>query len=88
LREHIMDIEKDKWLGYKKPYISKTLNEVLLLPEEQPSLKHVEGTVKDLPTLRQIEKVIEELPILKQIETDIKDLKDLKKLIEDLTINK
>ncbi|CAG8559130.1 5753_t:CDS:2, partial [Dentiscutata heterogama] len=42
----------DKWTGYKKPYISKALNEVLLLPEEQPSLKNIEGAVKELPNLR------------------------------------
>ncbi|CAG8615953.1 6438_t:CDS:2 [Dentiscutata erythropus] len=74
----------DKWLGYKKPYISKALSEILLLPEEQPSFKHIEGTMKDLPTLKQIEKTVEDLSIFRQIEKDINELKDLKKSIEDL----
>ncbi|KAF0541196.1 transient receptor potential cation channel subfamily a member 1-like [Gigaspora margarita] len=76
LREHVIYTQKDKWTGYKKPYISNNLNEVLLLPEEQPSFKQIEGTIKDLPTIRQIEKAIED-PILKELE-------DLKKLIEEL----
>ncbi|RIB28348.1 hypothetical protein C2G38_2028597 [Gigaspora rosea] len=71
LREHIMDILKDNWSGYKKPYISKTLNEVLHLPEEPPSLKEIVGIVKD--TLKNFEKKIEDLPVLKQ---DIKELKE------------
>ncbi|KAF0511001.1 transient receptor potential cation channel subfamily a member 1-like [Gigaspora margarita] len=48
LREHVMDIQKDKWAGYKKPFISKALNEVLLLPDEQPSLKKLEDDLKEL----------------------------------------
>ncbi|CAG8615972.1 6439_t:CDS:2, partial [Dentiscutata erythropus] len=40
--------QKDKWTGYKKPYISKNLNEVLLLPEEEPSLKDIEDAIEDL----------------------------------------
>ncbi|CAG8639621.1 25318_t:CDS:2 [Dentiscutata erythropus] len=59
LREHIMDIQKDKWAGYKKPYISKNLNEVLLLPDEEPSLEEVENDIKDLKNkLRDLEKFI------------------------------
>ncbi|RIB11420.1 hypothetical protein C2G38_2203476 [Gigaspora rosea] len=84
LREHVMYTLKDKWTGYKKPYISNNLNEALLLPEEQPSSKHIQGTIKDLPTLRQIEKAIEDIPILKQIEKNFKELNELKKSVEEL----
>ncbi|CAG8775835.1 9881_t:CDS:1, partial [Gigaspora rosea] len=45
LREHVIDIQKDKWSGYKKPYISKALNEVLHLPEEPPSIKDIKKEI-------------------------------------------
>ncbi|CAG8684412.1 17203_t:CDS:1, partial [Gigaspora rosea] len=48
LREHVMDIQKDKWLGYRKPFISKNLNDVLHLPKEPPSLEQVAIDIKDL----------------------------------------
>ncbi|KAF0502925.1 transient receptor potential cation channel subfamily a member 1-like [Gigaspora margarita] len=87
LREHIMDILKDKWSGYEKPYISKNLNDVLLLPEKQSSFNEIEGTIKkrfvdQLHTLKEIEKKIEDLPVLKQ------DIKELKDSIEDLPVLK
>ncbi|CAG8653051.1 18161_t:CDS:2 [Gigaspora rosea] len=47
LREHIIGIQ-EKWTGYKKPFISKALREVLLLPKEEPSLKQIERTINDL----------------------------------------
>ncbi|RIB00606.1 hypothetical protein C2G38_1146124 [Gigaspora rosea] len=47
LREHTLYTQKDKWTGYKKPYISKALNEVLHLPEEPPSLKKIEEAIKE-----------------------------------------
>ncbi|KAF0412822.1 transient receptor potential cation channel subfamily a member 1-like [Gigaspora margarita] len=83
LREHIMSIQ-DKGTGYGKPYISKNLNEVVLLLEEQPSLKQIEGRIEgklemifnQLSTLKEIEKKTEDLPTLKQ------DIKELKKSIE------
>ncbi|RIB19599.1 hypothetical protein C2G38_2035927 [Gigaspora rosea] len=70
--------------GYGKPYISKNLNEVVRLPEEQPSLKQIEDGVErkfemifnQLSTLKEIEKKTEDLLSLKQ------DIKELKKLIE------
>ncbi|CAG8493585.1 9961_t:CDS:2 [Gigaspora rosea] len=76
----IQDIGK----GYGKPYISKNLNEVVRLPEEQPSLKQIEDGVErkfemifnQLSTLKEIEKKTEDLLSLKQ------DIKELKKLIE------
>ncbi|KAF0452877.1 transient receptor potential cation channel subfamily a member 1-like [Gigaspora margarita] len=83
LREHIMDILKDKWSGYKAPYISEALNKVLLLPDEQPSLKEIERRIKNQShTLKKIEKKIEDLPVLKQ------DIKELKESIEDMKTNK
>ncbi|CAG8663039.1 19967_t:CDS:2, partial [Dentiscutata erythropus] len=75
------------------------LNEVLLLPEEQPSFKDIEGTIKgmplkqikkdirDLPTIGQIEEVIKDLPTISQIEKVIKDLptiSQIEKVIKDL----
>ncbi|KAF0333071.1 transient receptor potential cation channel subfamily a member 1-like [Gigaspora margarita] len=48
LREHVMDIQKDKWLGYRKPYISKNLYNVLHLPDEPPSLEQVVIDIKNL----------------------------------------
>ncbi|RIB11417.1 hypothetical protein C2G38_2042690 [Gigaspora rosea] len=89
LREHVMDILKDKWAGYKKPFISKNLNEVLLLPDEQPSLKQIESKITDKTEdkfreqriLKEIEKIIKEMPTQK-------DLKELKDLIEFLKTNK
>ncbi|KAF0524640.1 transient receptor potential cation channel subfamily a member 1-like [Gigaspora margarita] len=48
LRDHAMDIQKDKWSGYIKPYISKNLSETLLLPVEQPSLKKIEDDIEEL----------------------------------------
>ncbi|RIB30784.1 hypothetical protein C2G38_2136209 [Gigaspora rosea] len=48
LREHVMDIQKDKWLGYRKPFVSENLNDVLHLPEEPPSLKHVVIDIRNL----------------------------------------
>ncbi|CAG8714838.1 13709_t:CDS:2, partial [Cetraspora pellucida] len=46
---HVIDIvQNNNWSGYKKPYISKNLKEVLQLPEEQPSLIEIEETVKKL----------------------------------------
>ncbi|CAG8761840.1 18225_t:CDS:1, partial [Gigaspora rosea] len=45
------------WSGYKKPFISKVLNEVLRLPEEPSSLWKIEERIKDQSyTLREIEK--------------------------------
>ncbi|CAG8517174.1 5403_t:CDS:1, partial [Gigaspora rosea] len=43
-----MDIQKDKWLGYRKPFVSENLNDVLHLPEEPPSLKHVVIDIRNL----------------------------------------
>ncbi|KAF0512888.1 hsp70 family protein [Gigaspora margarita] len=42
----------DKWTGYKKLYISKAFNEALLFPEEQSSLKQIEGAIKGQSTIR------------------------------------
>ncbi|KAF0541197.1 transient receptor potential cation channel subfamily a member 1-like [Gigaspora margarita] len=83
LREHVMDIQKDKWLGYKKPYISNNLNEVLHLPEEQPSLKQIETKIAD--TNEKVEKV-REFRNLKEIIKELptkEDLEDLKELIKE-----
>ncbi|CAG8497090.1 21611_t:CDS:2 [Dentiscutata erythropus] len=73
--------------GYRNPYISGALSEVLRLPEEQPSLRQIEGKVEriieDLPT--QVEKIIERK--FKDL-TILNDLKDLKESIEELKTNK
>ncbi|CAG8790084.1 12477_t:CDS:1, partial [Racocetra fulgida] len=45
---HILDIQNNKWTGYKKPYISKTLKQILYLPKEEPSLIEIENTVEKL----------------------------------------
>ncbi|CAG8843775.1 8827_t:CDS:1, partial [Racocetra persica] len=42
---HIIDIQHDKWSGYKKPYNSKNLKDVLLLPEEDPSLTQIKEEI-------------------------------------------
>ncbi|CAG8529156.1 3864_t:CDS:2 [Cetraspora pellucida] len=61
----IIDIIQNKnWSGYKKPYVSKNLNEVLLLPEEEPSLTNIEDAIKRTESS------------LKRIEKSIKDLKE------------
>ncbi|CAG8602853.1 22805_t:CDS:1, partial [Gigaspora rosea] len=89
LREYVMYTQQNKWTGYKKPYISKNLNEVLLLPEEDLTLKHIEGTIKGLPHkelgkgVREIKegiKDIKDLPV--QIEKVIKD--QIEKVIKEL----
>ncbi|CAG8531777.1 9678_t:CDS:2 [Cetraspora pellucida] len=61
--EHVIDIvQNNNWSGYKKPYVSKNLNEVLLLPEEEPSLTDIECAIKKTETsLKRIEKTIKEL---------------------------
>ncbi|CAG8521399.1 25607_t:CDS:2, partial [Racocetra persica] len=64
LREHIIDIQNNKWSGYKKPFFSKALNEVLSLPEEEPTLTEVEKSIE-----KKIEKTIKELKELKDSET-------------------
>ncbi|RIB28346.1 hypothetical protein C2G38_2158107 [Gigaspora rosea] len=66
-----------------KPYVSQNLNEILLLPKEQPSLLDIEKMIQrkfriQSNTLKNIEKKIEELPVLKQ------DIKELKESIEDM----
>ncbi|CAG8576127.1 26856_t:CDS:2, partial [Racocetra persica] len=43
LRELIIN-----WSGDRVPYISKNLKDVLLLPEEQPSLAQIEGAIEEL----------------------------------------
>ncbi|CAG8512630.1 12642_t:CDS:2 [Dentiscutata heterogama] len=48
LREHVMFTQKDKWTGYKKPYIPPNLNKILLLPEEEPSLKEIMDIIEEL----------------------------------------
>ncbi|CAG8727040.1 6324_t:CDS:1, partial [Racocetra fulgida] len=49
LRGHLVEIiQHNKWSGYKKPYISKNLNDVLLLPEEQPPLTQIKEDIKEL----------------------------------------
>ncbi|CAG8652774.1 17908_t:CDS:2, partial [Racocetra persica] len=76
LREHIIDIENNKWAGYKKPYISKNLKEVLLLPEEQPTLAQINEAIKGLKkSIKELKESTKE-PSLRQIKEDIKDLKD------------
>ncbi|CAG8620824.1 21278_t:CDS:2 [Gigaspora rosea] len=75
LREHIMGIQ-DKWTGYKKPYISKALNEILHLPEEPLIYNRIER-FED-----KIEKKIEDLSVLKL------DIKELKESFEDMKTNK
>ncbi|KAF0536923.1 transient receptor potential cation channel subfamily a member 1-like [Gigaspora margarita] len=79
LREHIMGIQA-KWTGYKKPYISKALNEILHLPEEPPSLSLIYSRIGRFED--NIEKMIQDLSILKQ------DIKELKESIEDTKTNK
>ncbi|KAF0452879.1 hypothetical protein F8M41_001860 [Gigaspora margarita] len=76
LNENVAYTLTDKWSGHRKPYISQNLNEILLLPKEQPSLLDIEETLKNIETK------IEELPVLKQ------DIKELKESIEDMKTNK
>ncbi|CAG8576815.1 21449_t:CDS:2 [Cetraspora pellucida] len=83
LREHIIDIENNKWLGYKKPYISNNLKEVILIPEEQPSLTQIEESIRELKnSIKELKESTKELkestkePSLARIENDIKELKD------------
>ncbi|CAG8434906.1 7160_t:CDS:2 [Scutellospora calospora] len=45
LREYVIDIQKN-WKGYKKPYFSKNLTDVLLLPKEQPDLAQIDDQMK------------------------------------------
>ncbi|CAG8585872.1 4520_t:CDS:2 [Racocetra fulgida] len=89
LREYVIDItQNNKWSGYKKPYISKNLTEVLLLPEEQPPLTQIkENIIEELkesiikgsakskePSLARIEKV--ESDNYTRIEKAIEELKE------------
>ncbi|CAG8576832.1 21450_t:CDS:2 [Cetraspora pellucida] len=49
LREHVIDIvQNNNWSGYKKPYISKNLKEVLQLPEEEPSNTEIAADIRKL----------------------------------------
>ncbi|CAG8576929.1 2175_t:CDS:2 [Gigaspora rosea] len=80
LNENVANTLTDKWSGHRKPYISQNLNEILLLPKEQPSLLDIKDTIQC--EFRKIEKKIEELPVLKQ------DIKELKESIEDMKTNK
>ncbi|RIB11421.1 hypothetical protein C2G38_2250159 [Gigaspora rosea] len=74
LREHVMYTKKDKWTGYKKPYISKNLNEVLLLPEELKKIEEkIEGKIENIEM-----KLVSELRPLKE------KFKELQDSIEDL----
>ncbi|CAG8791873.1 17621_t:CDS:2 [Dentiscutata erythropus] len=87
-----MNIINDNWSDNKKPYISRALIEVLLLPEEQPSLKQI-NVIKDLHTHENVERIIEGkfIDLSKEIEKIIKNLpilKDLKESIEDPKTNK
>ncbi|CAG8690523.1 12830_t:CDS:1, partial [Dentiscutata heterogama] len=76
LRAHIRNIQNGEWSGYREPYMSKALKEILRLPEEQPSPEQIiEEKFKELG------KIIKNLPTLK-------DLKDLKESIENLKTNK
>ncbi|CAG8827663.1 9026_t:CDS:2, partial [Racocetra persica] len=62
LRDHVVKIINHDWSGYKKPYISNNLNEVLLLPEKQPSLIRIADAIKELKlSERDIQKDIKEL---------------------------
>ncbi|CAG8450856.1 13218_t:CDS:2 [Dentiscutata heterogama] len=56
----------DKWTGYKKPYISSNLREVLHLPEEEPTLKQIEGAIKDLSKIQSE---------IKELKTSIQSIK-------------
>ncbi|KAF0541193.1 transient receptor potential cation channel subfamily a member 1-like [Gigaspora margarita] len=75
LREHTLYTQKDKWTGYKKPYISKALHEVLHLPEEPPSLKKIEEAIKGQPDIKQIQE-----GVIKVIKNEIVD--EIKKVIQ------
>ncbi|CAG8497070.1 21610_t:CDS:2 [Dentiscutata erythropus] len=82
LREHVIFTQKDKWTGFKKPFISKNLNEILLLPEE-PSLKEIEYNIEH--RIEGIKRIIESK--FKDLPT-LKDLEDLKESIKELKTNK
>ncbi|KAF0524644.1 hypothetical protein F8M41_015096 [Gigaspora margarita] len=80
LRDHVMCIQKDKWLGYKKPFISKNLSETLLLPDEQPSLKKIEDDIENLKNYQR--------NAIGNLREQKNDIKELKELIEDMKTNK
>ncbi|CAG8714843.1 13710_t:CDS:1, partial [Cetraspora pellucida] len=69
LREHIIDIENNKWLGYKKAYISNNLKDKESISEPKNSIKELKESTKEL-------KESTNEPSLILIEKDIKELKD------------
>ncbi|CAG8830499.1 22298_t:CDS:1, partial [Racocetra persica] len=76
---YVIDITQNNiWSGYKEPYITKNLNEVLQLPEKQPSLIRIKEIIKDLEVSRRdIQKEIKELKASDaRIEEEIKKLKN------------
>ncbi|KAF0524645.1 hypothetical protein F8M41_015097 [Gigaspora margarita] len=70
LHLQIRAIQKGKWSGYKEPYVSNAINEILHLPEEQPTPKQVVDNIKDLQRLSS--KQIMNINELKESIEDIK----------------
>ncbi|CAG8761810.1 7211_t:CDS:2, partial [Racocetra fulgida] len=61
--------------GYKKPYISNNLKDVLLLPEAQSSLTQIEDAIRELKELERSNSIRIENTIRERIDDAIKELK-------------